>query len=322
MATTSNGSRTNVHEIASGIYRISTPVDLAGVPGGFTFNQYLVVDDEPLLFHTGPRRLFPEVRDAVATVMPVTRLRWIGFSHVEADECGSLNQWLAAAPQATPLCGQVAAMVSIADLADRAPRALADGESLSLGTRRVTLDRHAAPAPRLGVRLPPRDAHAHPALRRSVHPGRERSSRPDRGRHFRPQRGLPAAHGLLLPHPERATASRASRGPRAHHAGLHARQRVAGRWGCPAEGAGRGHRALTPAAAASPGWAGGAGGRAAVLPLPDFRARLWHRDGAQVTYNSTVTHDGVVERGRRSSIPSRTPNGRVFRLHQGTPYEA
>ena len=137
MASTSNGSRTNVHEISDGIYRINTPVDLPGVPGGFSFNQYLVVDDQPLLFHTGPRRLFPEVRDAVASVLPVTRLRWIGFSHVEADECGSLNEWLAAAPQSTPLCGQVAAMVSIGDLADRAPRGLADGESLSLGTRRV-----------------------------------------------------------------------------------------------------------------------------------------------------------------------------------------
>jgi flavorubredoxin len=138
MATTSNGSRTNVHEIASGIYRISTPVDMDGIANGFTFNQYLVVDDEPLLFHTGPRGLFPDVRDAVATILPVARLRWIGFSHVEADECGSLNQWLAAAPGATPVCGQVAAMVSMNDLADRAPRALADGESLSLGTRRVT----------------------------------------------------------------------------------------------------------------------------------------------------------------------------------------
>jgi flavorubredoxin len=137
MATT-NGSRANVHEIANGIYRISTPVDLAGIPGGFTFNQYLVVDDEPLLFHTGPRRLFPDIRDAVASVVPVERLRWIGFSHVEADECGSLNEWLAAAPHAAPLCGQVAAMVSIGDLADRAPRAMADGETLTLGARRVT----------------------------------------------------------------------------------------------------------------------------------------------------------------------------------------
>jgi flavorubredoxin len=138
MATTSGGSGSNVHEIASGIYRISTPVAMDGTPGGFTFNQYLVVDDESLLFHTGPRRLFPAIRGAVASVLPVERLRWIGLSHVEADECGSLNQWLAAAPHASPLCGQVAAMVSIGDLADREPRALADGETLALGTRRVT----------------------------------------------------------------------------------------------------------------------------------------------------------------------------------------
>jgi flavorubredoxin len=121
---------TNVHEIAAGIYRISTPVP--AVPGGFTFNQFLVVDDEPLLFHTGMRTLFPGVRDAVARVIDPARLRWIGFSHVEADECGALNQWLAVAPQAQPVCSQVAAMTS-ADIADRPPRALADGEELAIG---------------------------------------------------------------------------------------------------------------------------------------------------------------------------------------------
>ena len=123
---------TRVHEIADGIYRISTPVPL---PGGqaFSFNQYLVVDDEPLLFHTGPRQLFAAVRDAMAAVMPVERLRYVGLSHVEADECGSMNLWLQAAPAAVPLCGSLAAMVSMNDLADRAPRALADGETLRLG---------------------------------------------------------------------------------------------------------------------------------------------------------------------------------------------
>jgi flavorubredoxin len=124
-------SGTNVHEIAAGIYRVNTPFALPG--GAFSFNQYLVDDDEPLLFHTGPRQLFPLVRRAVEAVMPVTRLRHIGFSHVEADECGALNLWLAIAPQAQPVCGQIAAMVSVADLADRAPRALADGELLQLG---------------------------------------------------------------------------------------------------------------------------------------------------------------------------------------------
>jgi flavorubredoxin len=125
-------SGTNVQEIATGIYRINTPVPL---PDGnlFSFNQYLVVDDEPLLFHTGLRQLFPLVREAIASVMPVERLRYIGLSHVEADECGAMNLFLAAAPEAVPLCGSLAAMISMGDLADRPPRALADGEELALG---------------------------------------------------------------------------------------------------------------------------------------------------------------------------------------------
>ena len=132
---TNQASGTSVHEIADGIFRISTPVTIPG--GGFSFNQYLIVDDEPLLFHTGPRKMFPLVHEAVSHMLPPERLRHISFSHVEADECGSLNEWLAAAPQAAPLCGQVAAMVSIEDLADRPPRALADGELTSLGSRAV-----------------------------------------------------------------------------------------------------------------------------------------------------------------------------------------
>lgn len=137
MAVTNIQSGTNVHEIAERIYRINTPVALPGDEAGFSFNQYLIDDDEPLLFHTGLRQLFPLVLEAVASVMPVARLRHVAFSHVEADECGSLNQWLAAAPQAAPLCGTIAAMVSIGDLADRPPRALADGEVVPLGRHRV-----------------------------------------------------------------------------------------------------------------------------------------------------------------------------------------
>ena len=136
MTVTNSQSGTNVYEVSDGIYRINTPVVIAG-GGGFSFNQYLIVDDEPLLFHTGPRKMFPLVREAAASVLPVERLRYIAFSHVEADECGSLNEWLAIAPQSMPLCGRIAAMVSIEDLADRSPRALADGEALSLGTHRV-----------------------------------------------------------------------------------------------------------------------------------------------------------------------------------------
>ena len=136
MTVTNKQSGTNVHEVADGIHRINTPVKI-GALTGFSFNQYLIVDDEPLLFHAGLRKMFPLVREAVASVLPVERLRYIAFSHVEADECGSLNEWLVAAPQSVPLCGRVAAMVSIGDLADRAPRALADGELLALGKHSV-----------------------------------------------------------------------------------------------------------------------------------------------------------------------------------------
>jgi flavorubredoxin len=136
MTVTNAQSGTNVHEVADGIHRINTPVEIPG-GAGFSFNQYLIVDDEPLLFHTGPRKLFPLVREAVASVMPVERLRHVAFSHVEADECGALNEWLAAAPNAQPVCSSVAATVSIEDLADRPPRALADGEEISLGRHSV-----------------------------------------------------------------------------------------------------------------------------------------------------------------------------------------
>ncbi len=133
---TNSQAGTNVHEIADGIYRINTPVALPGA-GKFSFNQYLVVDDAPLLFHTGLRGLFPVVSEAVAAVMPIEKLRFVGFSHFEADECGALNPFLAAAPQAIPVCSQVAALVSVDDYADRAPRALADGEELDLGRHRL-----------------------------------------------------------------------------------------------------------------------------------------------------------------------------------------
>ena len=133
MTVTNQESGTNIYEIADGIYRINTPVDLGG-GNKFSFNQYLVRDDEPLLFHTGLRKMFPLVKEAVASVMSVEKIRYVAFSHVEADECGSLNEWLAVAPQAEPVCSVVAATVSVQDIADRPPRALADGEVLSLGS--------------------------------------------------------------------------------------------------------------------------------------------------------------------------------------------
>jgi flavorubredoxin len=133
---TNSQSGTNVHEIAAGIYRINTPVLM---PDGlhFNFNQYLIDDEAPLLFHTGPRRMFPLVREAVGRLIPVARLRYLGFSHFEADECGSLNEWLEAAPQAEPVSSRIAAMVSTNDVADRPARALADGEVLTLGRHAV-----------------------------------------------------------------------------------------------------------------------------------------------------------------------------------------
>jgi flavorubredoxin len=131
---TNTETNTRVDEIAGGIYRISTPVTV--IPGGFSFNRYLVVDDAPLLFHTGPRGMFPLTREAIAAVVPVERVRFIAFSHFENDECGALNQFLAVAPQAEPVCSRINAMVN-GDAFDRPARALADGEALSLGARSV-----------------------------------------------------------------------------------------------------------------------------------------------------------------------------------------
>jgi flavorubredoxin len=129
---TNTASGTNVHEIATGIYRINTPVEIAGAMS-FNFNQYLIADDEPLLFHTGPQRLYSLTAEAIAKVLPLARLRYVAFSHYEADECGALNDLLAAAPAAVAVCSQVGAMVSVTDFAARPPRALADGEVLRTG---------------------------------------------------------------------------------------------------------------------------------------------------------------------------------------------
>jgi flavorubredoxin len=125
--------QTTTHEIAEGVYRFSTYVPGAGL----NFNQFLIAADEPLLFHTGMRGLFPLVSEAIGRVIPLQTLRWIGFGHVEADECGSMNQWLAAAPGAQVFHGHLACNVSLYDLCDRPPRPLANGEVLDLGGKRV-----------------------------------------------------------------------------------------------------------------------------------------------------------------------------------------
>ena len=129
--------KTAVDEIAEGIYRICTYLPDASPDGGFTFNQFLLDAEDPLLFHCGPRRMFPEIMEAAERVMNVERLRWISFGHMESDECGSMNQWLRAAPDAVLLVGQVAAQVSVADLADRTPQQWTDGEEIDLGGKRV-----------------------------------------------------------------------------------------------------------------------------------------------------------------------------------------
>ncbi len=127
---------TTTDEIAADVFRISTFVPDIG-PTGFTFNQFLIRAVEPLLFHTGPRAMFPAVRAAVAELIPVDSLRWITFGHIESDECGSMNQWLERAPNATVAHGEVDCMVSLNDLADRPPRALHHGEVLDLGGKVV-----------------------------------------------------------------------------------------------------------------------------------------------------------------------------------------
>lgn len=124
---------TKISEIADGIYRLSTFVPDIAPPAGFTFNQFLVLGDEPLMFHTGLRKMFPLNRDALARIIPPEKLRWIAFGHYEADECGAMNEWLAAASNAQGAHGQTGCMVSLNDMADRAPRVLADGETIDLG---------------------------------------------------------------------------------------------------------------------------------------------------------------------------------------------
>ena len=225
---TNAASGTNVHEIAPGIYRINTPVDIPGGPS-FNFNQYLIADDEPLLFHTGPRRMFPLVAEAIGKVLPLPTIRYVAFSHVEADECGALNDFLAAAPGAVPVCGQVAAMVSVNDLADRPARALADGEVLTTGKHALRwFDApHVPHGWECGFMMETRDAHA--ALRRPLHAGRQRRHADHRVRHPRAERSVPRPDGLLRARPAHRRGPGAPGARAAAGAGVHARQRLARR---------------------------------------------------------------------------------------------
>jgi flavorubredoxin len=128
--------QTRTDEIANGVFRISTFISQVP-PNGLAFNQFLILGDEPLLFHTGMRGIFPLVREAVAKLMPIEKLRWITFGHYEADECGAMNDWLAIAPKAEIAHGMIGCMVSLNDMADRAPRILKNGEVLDLGGKRA-----------------------------------------------------------------------------------------------------------------------------------------------------------------------------------------
>ena len=123
-----------IDEVATDLYRISLYVPQFDLQ----FNHFLIKDEEPLLFHTGMRGMFPAVREAVASLIDPATLRWISWSHFEVDECGALNDWLAVAPNATPVCGELGAMVNIADFANRPPRALKPDEILETGYRVTT----------------------------------------------------------------------------------------------------------------------------------------------------------------------------------------
>jgi flavorubredoxin len=127
---------TRIDEVADGIFRLSTWVPKVTAEG-FTFNQFLIRAEQPMLFHCGHRAMFPQIAEALARLMPVEGLRWIGFSHLEADESGAMNLWLRAAPQAELAHGRIGCMTSLTDLADRPPRMLEDGEVLDLGGKRV-----------------------------------------------------------------------------------------------------------------------------------------------------------------------------------------
>jgi len=129
------GTGTRVDEVADGIYRICTPLDI--IPGGFTVNSYLVAGDEPLLFHTGYRKIFPLTLEAIRKVVPAEKLRWIGGSHFEGDEFGALNDLLTAAPEATAFGSEIGVLTSLNDVGLRPARGLADGEEFSIGGRRL-----------------------------------------------------------------------------------------------------------------------------------------------------------------------------------------
>lgn len=129
--------KTDINEIAPDIFRLTTFVPEVAAPAGFSFNQFLIRDEQPFLFHTGMRGIYPLVSEAVAALIDPTELRWISFAHVEADECGAMNSFLAQAPRAQVVHGELACGVSLNDLCDRPPLSVAAGEVLDLGAHRM-----------------------------------------------------------------------------------------------------------------------------------------------------------------------------------------
>ena len=127
---------TTVDEIGTDFYRLSTYIPEI-TEHGFTVNQFLLTGDEPFLFHTGMRQLFPLVSDAINRVMPVEKLRWISIGHIEADECGAMNMLLAVAPNAEVIAGPLAVMLSLTDLCDRPPVVAPEDGVLDIGGHRL-----------------------------------------------------------------------------------------------------------------------------------------------------------------------------------------
>ena len=229
MPVTNSQTGTRIDEIAPRIYRISVPIPPSPeLPPGFSFNQFLIDAEEPLLFHTGPRKLFSLVREAVAHVRPPESLRYIGFSHVEGDESGALAEWLAIAPRAEPVCSRVAAMVFTRDATDRPVRALADGESLELGGHRVVwFDTphvpHGWECGYLG------EATTRTLLCGDLFTQAGATNEPLTERDIlAPSEVMRGTHGPFRPQPGHAPAHREARSVRAACARLHARQRVRG----------------------------------------------------------------------------------------------
>lgn len=132
---TNSQSGTRIDEVAAGIYRINTPVQVDAIPGGFSFNQYLIVDEEPVVFHAGYRKMFPLVSEAISKVIPLASIRHIGYSHFEGDESGAMNEFLGVAPRATPFASAISVLTSLADQVDVSARGMGSGEEFRTGAK-------------------------------------------------------------------------------------------------------------------------------------------------------------------------------------------